>query len=118
MATVSFVKTEHAGNSVKHTWLNLTTTNADGDPMEIPGASDRCVQMTGTLGTGGAVTIQGSNDGGTTWATLTDFQDADLVLTALGMHMIAEAPLLIRPFISAGDGSTDLNIYIFSRGTR
>ena len=117
MATIAFVHTEHPGNSHMHFWEALITTSLDGAPCSIPGASDRCVQVMGTFGTA-TVTLQGSNDGGNTWATLTDFQDADLAITAAGMYMVAEAPLAIRPLVTVADGTTDLDVYLFSRGTR
>ena len=116
MATVTATFAEHPGTTYMHTWSNLTTTNQDGSPISIPGAADRTIQMIGTLGTGGVITMQGSNDG-TNWATLTDFQDADMALGALGIFIIAEAPLWIRPLNTAGDGSTDLSILLFSRGS-
>jgi hypothetical protein len=81
---------------------------ANGDTSEqirIPGAADRTVQVTGTLGTGGVLLIEGSNQATpTVWHTLTDFQDADISFDALGIKIIAEAPLWLRARVSAGDG--------------
>jgi hypothetical protein len=118
MATVTAVRTEHPGTSYLHTWSNLTTANQDGSAVSIPGAADRTIHCIGTLGVGGAVTMQGSNDG-TNWATLTDFQDADVIFTAVDtIKILAEAPLYIRPLNTAGDGSTDMSILMFSRGSK
>ena len=116
MATISFVHTEHPGNSHLHVWEALVTGSLDGESISIPGASDRCVQVIGTFDTA-TLTMQGSNDG-VTWASLTDFQDADIAFTAAGMKIIAEAPLYIRPLVSSVGASTDLDVYLFSRGTK
>lgn len=77
---------------------------------------DRSVQVTGTFSTGGSVTIKGSNDGGVTWSSLTDPLGNVLTFTAAGMKQITEVPELIRPEVTAGDGSTSLNVYLFARG--
>lgn len=117
MATVSYTlapSTTLTLNRVK--WLALTTTNQDGQPFDAPDFQDRTVQITGTFGTGGSVTIQGSNDDGTTWATLTDPLGNNLTFTAAGMKQITELPQYIRPFVTAGDGTTSLNVYLHMRG--
>lgn len=117
MATVAFIlvpQTTLCLSSVK--WLALTTTNTDGGAVSMQDYQDRTVQITGTFGTGGSVTIQGSNDGGTTWATLTDPLGNNLTFTAAGMKQITELPALLRPLVTAGDGTTSLNVYLHMRG--
>jgi hypothetical protein len=105
-------------NSKKYAWLAVPNGNT-GTPLLPEHAADyqdRTVQITGTFGTGGSVSIQGSNDGGTTWATLTDPLGNALTFTAAGMKQITELPEQIRPSVTAGDGTTSLNIYLFMRG--
>lgn len=98
----------------------LTMANGDTGTPLLPEHSadyqDRTVQVTGTFGTGGSVTIQGSNDGGTTWATLTDPLGNALTFTAAGMKQITEMAEQMRPNVTAGDGTTSLNVHIFMRG--
>lgn len=101
--------------SVIAKWLTLTTTNLDGESIRYTDYQDRSVQVLGTFG-GGTVTMQGSNDGGTTWATLTDPLGNNLAFTAAGMKQITELPDLIRPLLSGGDGTTDLDVYLHMRG--
>lgn len=106
-------------------WLALANGDS-GDPIggANPAASsismgwfpDRCVQVLGTFGTGGSLTMQGSNDGGTTWATLTDPLGNALTFTAAGMKQITELPHIIRPIVTAGDGSTNLAVWLNLRG--
>src|SRR5687768_11534989 len=121
MATITATKAPYDGNInlFKVTWSSLTTTNDVGEGIELQTFMDRTVQLKGTLGTGGAVTMQGSNDGGTTWGSLTDPQGNALVLDAVGeLEAITELPELIRPKVTAGDGSTDLTVIVFMRGLR
>ncbi len=97
-------------------WQGLTDDSSDsGAPADLKNHADRSVQLIGTLGAGGACTIQGSNDGGTTWATLNDPQGDALVLTALGLYQIQEYSKEVRPLITAGDGTTDLDLYLHAR---
>lgn len=119
MATVAFTVTELEslyGHSHQVKWLALNTTTATtGDPCGMSGSPDRSVQVFGTFSTGGAVTIEGSNDGGTTWATLNDPQGNALVITAAGIYQIEQVTQLFRPHITGGDGSTSLNVYAVVR---
>jgi len=84
--------------------------------VSLPAYSDRTIQFTGTFGAGGTVILEGSNDGGTTWATLTDPLGNALSFTSAGMKQITELPELVRPRVTAGDGTTSLNAYLFCRG--
>lgn len=99
----------------KQTWSAIPNGN-QGSSLSAAHLSDKCVQVTGTFGVGGSVTIKGSNDGGTTWANLTDPGGTVITFTATGMKQILENPQLIRPDVTAGDGSTALNVFIVSKG--
>lgn len=96
----------------------LQSSSDDGAPADLENHADRSVQLIGTLGAAGACTVEGSNDGGTTYATLNDPQGAPLVLTALGIYQILEFSKLVRPRITAGDGTTDLDLYLHARANR
>lgn len=104
----------------KWVWTNLTTSQvgmALGSSINEQQANfaDRSVQLTGTLGAGGTVLIEGSNDGGTTWATLNDAFGNALSLTALGIKQITESVERVRPNISAGDATTSITVNLFMR---
>lgn len=96
------------------TWTPLTTTNADGEAIEMPGSADRSIQFTGTFGTGGTIVLQGSNlaapVAGTDadWFTLTDPQGNAISKTAAGGEMVTELTRWIRAKVTAGDGTTSL----------
>jgi hypothetical protein len=69
--------------------------------------------LDGTLGTGGEVTMQGSNDG-ITWGTLHHLDGTEMVLGALGFFgAMAERPLLIRPKLTGAEGGvTSISVTI------
>ena len=96
-------------------WEAIPNGNV-GDGVELGSYSDRTVQVVGTFGSGGSVSIQGSNDGGTTWATLTDQAGSALTFTSTGLRQILQLPHMIRPNVTAGDGTTSLTVYIFGKG--
>lgn len=102
------------GSTQMFTWTPLTTTNTDGAPVEWLQWADRCVQVTGTFGTGGTVVLQGSNDG-STWATLNNAQGTAASFTAAGIRQIVELPRYCRPNVTAGDGTTSLTVSLVLR---
>ena len=103
------------GNMVQ--WTPLTFTGLDvGVPYDDFGNSDRSVQLIGTLGVGGTVVIEGSNDG-VTYYTLNDQTGAALSLTALGIKGFQAGllPRFVRPRVTAGDGTTSLTVLMLAR---
>lgn len=103
-----------AGSCVTLIWETLTTANDTGVAIQYGAYGDRTVQLVGTWGTGGTVVIQGSLDG-TTYATLTDVTGNALSFTANGLKAVSEAVRYIRPKVTGGDGTTDVDVYIFMR---
>ncbi|WP_085025351.1 hypothetical protein [Ensifer aridi] len=99
----------YPGSNILVTWTGLLNGDT-GAPFAIADWPDKTVQLTGTIGTGGSVRMEGSNDGGTNWATLHQPDNTDLTFTALGMEFVVENPLLIRPNVIAGDGSTNFAV--------
>lgn len=86
----------------------------DGEPMSSPEFGDICIQVTGTLGVGGTLVWQGSNDK-TVWHTLNNAQGGALSLTALSTKQVVERPLWMRPAVTAGDGTTSLVVTCLAR---
>ena len=97
------------------TWTGLDSDDS-GAAIEIVDYTDRTVAITGTFGSGGSITMQGSNDG-TNWFALTDPQGNAVTKTAAAMELIMEAPLYIRPLVTAGDGTTSLTVKLLCRRT-
>lgn len=102
------------GKAAVITWADLTTTNADGAPAEWADYADRTIQFHGTFGTGGTIKLQGSNDG-TNWYEITDPQGNAISKTAAGIEACTEVTRFVRPFVSAGDGTTSLTATLFLR---
>lgn len=88
-------------------WTPLTTTNADGAPVEMPSWADRSIHFKGTFGAGGTIVWEGSNDG-VTWVTLADPQGNAISKTAESIEAILEITRYMRPRVTAGDGTTSL----------
>lgn len=95
------------------TWSGLLNGDTGG-PVDWVDFMDRCFQVTGTFGTGGSVTMQGSNDG-TVWATLTDPSNAALTFGSAGLKQALELPRYVRPSVTAGDGTTNLVVTLCMR---
>ncbi len=116
MATINATNIDIAGDgSVRLiTWTPLTTTNDTGYQAEWATFADRCIQFTGTFGVGGTVKLQGSNDG-TNWADLTDPQGNAISKTAAGLEAVTEVTRYVRPFVSAGDGTTSITASLVLR---
>lgn len=108
---------------VKITWSNLL----DGDTgawVRAARFADKTVQViVNVAGTGDAVTMEGSPDGGTTTGELHGAQgellSTELTSTTISdPEVLAESPESIRPNITGGDSLTDLTVVIVapSRG--
>ncbi len=119
MATINPVVTIIDDNTMRFFWETLTTTNDNGAP--IPASfmdyADRTVQVTGTFGAAGNLRVQGSNDLAI-YAALTDPQGNDLNIAAAKIEQIMEIALLMRPLVTAGDGTTDLDVSVVCRRSR
>lgn len=93
-------------------WANA----ANGDTCNAQAAAqytDKSVQVFGTFGAGGQVSVEGSNDGDN-WATLSDPQGNPRLFTSAKIEMVSEATHFIRPVVT-GDGSTSLTVLIMMK---
>lgn len=93
-ATVTGIGRRNDGSSQKFVWTLAGTD--DGAPIAFSEWADRSVAFAGTWGAG-TVVWEGSNDGGTTWFTLTDAQTSAITKTANGLEQIVEVTELARP---------------------
>lgn len=110
MATVSYNPIANiAKGAYKVTWSGLGVTSSDdvGAALVIPqGYQAIDIQVIGTFANA-TVTIQGSNDGGTTYATLNDSRGEGnaMTFTAADLKKLNEIPQQIRPLLSSGSGT-------------
>jgi len=113
MATINEVITNLKAWGDRFVHLILWETMGDDDTgraIQMPGSSDRSVQISGTFNTA-TVVLQGSNDN-VTWFTLTDPQGNAISKTAGALEMISELTRYIRPVTSGGGGSTDIDVTV------
>jgi hypothetical protein len=90
------------------TW-NLVNGQAGVRFPNVPGYETVFTQVSGTLGSGGSVQIEGSNDG-FTWTKLSPAaltSGLPAFFAALGAN---ERPKYVRPNCTAGDATTNLTI--------
>jgi hypothetical protein len=103
----------------KIVWETLTTTNPTGIGIRNPIEGDKTVQVTGNFAGSASLGIQGSNDSTDgadgVWFSLEGPGDSALAFTAAGGDVIKENPAWIRPNMSSGNGSSDLDVTIVSR---
>jgi hypothetical protein len=92
-----------------------------GTPYSMPTSADRSVQVYGTFGVGGSVTMQVSNENQPVdtsvaqFVTAHDPQGSALTITAAGIKEVAEVSYWIRPNCTAGDGTTSLTVAMMVR---
>ena len=103
-------------NGALITWAALANGDT-GAPVEGVDFADRTVQVGGTFGVGGSVTLQGGNDN-VQWDALTDPQGNAITKTAVGLEVIEEGPRYVRPSVTAGDGTTAITVTIWARRNR
>lgn len=113
MAVRSAVPTNLYDGVVLYTWSGLLNGDT-GEPVEAVGHADRTIQVLGTFSVGGTIICEGSLDG-TNYATLTDPQGNAISKTAAGIEMVSELTKVIRPSVTAGDGSTSLTAILLVR---
>lgn len=96
----------------------VALANGDtGTPVLLPAFADKSIQVTGTFGTGGSATLEGSNDG-VNYFALTDPTGTVIAILAAGGKAITESTQFVRPHVTAGDGTTALVVTVFCRATQ
>lgn len=96
------------------TWAAMPVSE-DGQPVELANFADRSVQVFGTFGAGGAVRIEGSNDG-VNYAPLTDPQGNALDINTAKIESIMEIVRWVRPRVITGDGTTAITVTMLLKG--
>lgn len=107
-------------NVARVTWSGLLNGDS-GAPVAMPEYPDRTAHITGTFGVGGSINLEGSNDLTTetpTYTVITDPQANAITKTAAAIEAVLEAPYLIRPNVTAGDGTTSLVVKMLCRRPR
>lgn len=112
-------------NVLKAIWSGFAASGDVGTPIRIPAFPDRTVQIYGSFGTGGEITLEGSNDpradpnnasyASSVWFPLTDPQGNSIVKTAAAGEAITELPEWVRPRASAGSGAS-IDVALYAKG--
>lgn len=112
MAVRTFTQERLGPNAQRITWTGLTDDTSDtGTPYVSHDDVIRTVQAIGTFGTGGNVTMQASLGGAAgTFGTAHDTAGSDLTLGDSRVEQVQEGPITIRPIVTAGDGTTDIDV--------
>ena len=107
-------------NAVAFKWTGLLNGDV-GEALEIGAYSDISIQVVATFGVGGSVQMRGSNlpapavATDADWATHADPQGNDLNLTsAAKLETILEASRWFSPKVTAGDGTTNIAVYLYA----
>jgi hypothetical protein len=96
------------------TWGPMGTSDT-GLPLDLVGFADRSIQVEGTFG-GATLELQGSNDL-TNFRVLHDPYSNPLDYLAARIDHLTEIPVLMRPAVLGGDGTTALNVTMYIRRT-
>lgn len=88
-----------------------------GNPIMMPGSVVRSIQFSGTFGSGGSISLEGSNDG-VNYVVLTDPQGNAITKTSGAIEAIEENTYYVRPHCTAGDGTTSLTATLILRRNR
>ncbi|HYE07669.1 MAG TPA: hypothetical protein VEL07_19275 [Planctomycetota bacterium] len=123
MAVVNYTVQALAPGASNRDCVLVSWALANGDsgtPFDGAAYADRSVQVRGTFGAGGNARIEGSllpsaAPADADYATLTDPQGNALDITAEKIEAVSELTRLIRPRITAGDGTTALVVYLIAR---
>ncbi len=104
----------YSGGVVVSTWGGLADNSTPGTGLQAANFILNSAQVVGTFGVMGSVQIEGSNDG-VNWAILPDINDTPAVLTSAGVVFFKESTVWVRPYVTAGDETTDLTVVMSLR---
>lgn len=95
-------------------WIGLANGDTGVPFVAAEGATflpDKTVHVKGTFGAGGTIVMQGGNDlDSPSYLTMTDIHGNAASYTAESLDVLSENPLAVRPSVSAGDETTDLDV--------
>lgn len=122
MATIPcIIDATYQENTIKVSWSGLVSGSVTGAPIPPNWLdySDRSIQVVGTYG-GATVTMQGSNDEGTTFGTVNDAFGTALTfaITSGLIKQVTEVCAGLRPSVTGDTGTTDLDVIAICRRPR
>ncbi len=101
----------HSGSARLYKWEGITDGDS-GEPLQLPIKNDKSVQVVGSFGSGGEVTMEASNlPDGATYDACRNISDVAIVFDAAGREQIVDVSLWFRPRHTAGTG-VDVDVYL------
>lgn len=97
-------------------WTGLKNGDT-GRPVNVAQFADKTVQAVGNFAGSGKCAIEGSNDL-TAFGVLRDAGGTDLGLLGTQPNIVAENTVQIRPHITVGNGTTDIDLYMVCVGSK
>lgn len=117
MAVVAFTSVRVGPGLTRITWTPLVNGDT-GAPYHDFDSQEKAVQVFGTFGAGGTVSIQSTLEAtATNYAIINDVQGNALTITAARIEAVQEPSGQIRPNVTAGDGTTSLTVILHTRKT-
>ncbi|APB99029.1 hypothetical protein [Polynucleobacter asymbioticus] len=112
------IATVPSGSSLTAIPMGFTATNVGsvacsvgdigGTYSQGDAALDRTLQVHGTFGASGSISMFGSNDAAN-WYVSSDNTGALLNVTSIKVRNVFDGPLYYAPIVTAGDATTNLN---------
>lgn len=96
---------------VQAEWPSIVNADTNGDPASLSRWVSKSVQVSGTWGSSGEITLEGSNDG-VTYLPLNNSLGIPLVFTANGITDILENTRHIRPSKTTSDAALNVKVVI------
>lgn len=115
MAALSYTKDKSLHQTI-FTWTGAT--NGGTPDTFAPVKVDRrlysaTIQASGTFATG-SVALHGSLDG-TNYVALDDADGTTIALTAAGVASVRDPVVYLKPVLSSGGGTTDIDVVLLAR---
>lgn len=98
------------GSAIVVTWTPVTSADTC-HPVRYPEYADRSIHVSGTFD-GATVQIQGSNNGGASFASLADPTETTILISSERIRAILENTDYLMPVISGGGAAQSLTISI------
>lgn len=97
----------------------LNGDTGEGVDLNLFGQGGCSLQISGTLGAGGAIQLEGSNDPVDDPAKVTNWNLLGSSITALGIQIYPnDLTRFVRPRVTGGDGTTNLTATLGARSPR
>lgn len=98
------------GSTIIVTWSPVTSADTCV-AVRYPEFADRSIHVSGTFD-GATVQIQGSNNGGVSFATLADPTETTISISTERIRAILENTDYVKPVISGGGGAQSLTVSV------